>query len=158
MIIRPYTADDWDRVCQIHDSARRDELEAARLESAYLTLEQTAENEGFHEYTIRVAEIDSVVVGFVAFTTEELAWLYVDPQIYGRGVGTALIHAALGETKTSLCAEVLDGNEAAICAYRKAGFDIIGRDSGQMPGNEKFNVSVTILRHAGAASQETPPK
>ncbi|MBZ8140793.1 hypothetical protein CLD22_12890 [Rubrivivax gelatinosus] len=158
MNIRPYTTIDWKRVCQIHDAARRDELAAARLEAAFLTLEQTAENEGFHEYTIRVAVVDAKVVGFVAFTPEELAWLYVDPAVYGNGIGTSLIVSALTETGTPMTAEVLDGNAAAIAVYRKAGFEVIGNEQGQMPGNETFHVSVTVLRHSGAASQVTPAK
>jgi len=149
--IRPYTVDDWIRVCQIHDAARRDELAAAGLAAAYLTLDQTAENEGFHDYAIRVAVIGDRVIGFVAFTDEELAWLYVDPDAYGKGVGTALIRVALSETKASMTAEVLDGNAAAIAVYRKAGFEVVGNEQGFMPGNESFRVSVTVLRHKRAA-------
>jgi ribosomal protein S18 acetylase RimI-like enzyme len=149
--IRPYTTADWERVCQIHDAARRDELAAAGLAAAFLTLEQTAENEGFHDYTIRVAEVDGKVVGFVAFTPEELAWLYVDPAAYGKGIGTSLILSALRENAAPMTAEVLDGNAAAIAVYRKAGFEVIGTEQGQMPGNEKFRVSVTVLKHSGAA-------
>ena len=150
MRVRPFQPADWARVCEIHDSARRDELAAADLEAAYLTLEQTAENEGFHDYAIRVAVVDDEVVGFVAFTGEELAWLYVDPARYRRGVGTALIRAALAETKAPMTAEVLDGNSAAIATYLNAGFEIIGSDEGWMPGNESFAVSVKLLRHPGA--------
>jgi ribosomal protein S18 acetylase RimI-like enzyme len=150
--IRPYTPADWDRVCEIHDAARRDELAAAGLEAAYLTLAQTAENEGFHDYEIRVAELGGRVAGFVAFTDDELAWLYVDPDAYGQGVGTALIRAALAETGAPLTAEVLDGNEAALAVYRKAGFEVVGHAQGRMPGNESFRVSVTELRHPGLAS------
>jgi len=91
MNIRPYPLNDWDSVCRIHAAARLDELAAAGLEAAYLTLAQTAENEGFHNYKIRVAVIEGSVVGFVAFTNEELAWLYVDPAAYGEGIGTSLI-------------------------------------------------------------------
>ncbi|MFN7570851.1 MAG: GNAT family N-acetyltransferase [Betaproteobacteria bacterium] len=151
MNIRPYTSGDWERVCAIHDAARRDELAAAGLDAAYLTLAQTAENEGFHDYEIRVAVLGDGVVGFVAFTTEELAWLYIDPVSYGKGIGTSLIQAALEETRGPLSAEVLDGNEAAISAYRKAGFKVVGHAQGRMPGNESFCVSVTELRHPGAA-------
>jgi hypothetical protein len=32
MHIRPYTPQDWPRVCAIHDAARRDELAAAGLD------------------------------------------------------------------------------------------------------------------------------
>jgi RimJ/RimL family protein N-acetyltransferase len=150
--IRPYSSSDWDRVCEVHDAARRDELAAAGLDTAYLTLAQTADNEGFHEYEIRVAVVRDRVVGFVAFTNEELAWLYVDPAMYGEGVGTSLIRAALTETGAPLIAEVLDGNEAAIAAYTKAGFKVVGHAQGRMPGNEDFSVSVTELRHPGVAN------
>ncbi len=154
MSIRPYTADDWERVCQIHDAARRDELEAAGLSEAYLTLQQIAENEGFHDYVIRVAEVGERVLGFVAFTGEELAWLYVDPVAYGKGVGTSLIRAALLESKAPMSAEVLDGNAAAIALYLKTGFRLVGNDQGVMPGNESFPVSVTLLLHPGLAAQD----
>jgi GNAT superfamily N-acetyltransferase len=151
MHIRPYATEDWERVCQIHDAARRDELAAAGLTAAFLSLEETAANEGFHDYTLRVAEADGNVVGFVAFTDDELAWLYVDSDAYGKGVGTALIRAALLETKSPMSAEVLNGNAAAIAVYRKAGFRIVGNEQGVMPGNESFAVSVTLLQHLGAA-------
>jgi len=151
MHIRPYATEDWERVCQIHDAARRDELAAAGLTAAFLSLEETAANEGFHDYTLRVAEAGGNVVGFVAFTDDELAWLYVDPAAYGKGVGTALIRAALLETKSPMSAEVLNGNAAATAVYRKAGFRIVGNEQGAMPGNESFAVSITLLQHPGAA-------
>lgn len=147
MNIRRYTSDDWKRVCEIHDAARRDELAAAKLDAAYLTLEQTAENEGFHDYEIRVADENGLVVGFVAFTPDELAWLYVDPACYGRGLGGALVAAALSEATGPVSAEVLAGNDAALALYRKAGFEVVGQESGVMPGNEAFAVTVSVLRY-----------
>ena len=99
-----------------------------------------------------MAEIEGALVGFVAFTQDELSWLYVDPQFYGEGVGTALITEALRQAGSSLSTEVLVGNKAAIAVYRKAGFLEVGHASGQMPGNERFSVEVVELRHPGAAS------
>jgi ribosomal protein S18 acetylase RimI-like enzyme len=151
MNIRPYTDDDWSRVCEIHDAARRDELAAAGLAGAFLTLEQTAENEGFHEYDILVAEVAGEVRGFAAFSEHELSWLYVEPGWYRKGIGSALVQAALRATGAPLTVEVLDGNEAAIAVYKKAGFVEVGRASGRMPGNERYAVSVTELRYGGAA-------
>ncbi|WP_422991982.1 GNAT family N-acetyltransferase [Undibacterium sp. Di24W] len=147
--IRPYTSADWTRVCAIHDAARIDELKAAGLTEAFLMLAETAENEGFHEYEIQVAEYEGNVLGFVAFSADELAWLYVDPIFYGKGVGSALIDAALTTCAGPMTAEVLDGNHAAIAIYKKAGFVEIGRAQGHMPGNDAFAVSVTELRHSG---------
>lgn len=151
MRVRAYVSSDWDRVCEIHDAARRDELAAANLDAAYLSLAQTAENEGFHSYDIRVAEVLNRVVGFVAFTSEELAWLYVEPASYRSGVGTSLIQAVLQEVHAPMSAEVLEGNEAALSLYRRAGFEVVGHAQGHMPGNEAFAVSVIELRHPGAA-------
>lgn len=151
MMIRPYTANDWGRVCEIHDAARRDELAAAGLGAAFLTLAETAENEGFDAYEIRVAERDAKVLGFVAFSGDELAWLYVDPVFHGAGIGSALIQAALRETAAPLSAEVLEGNAAALAVYSKSGFVEVGRAQGRMPGNESFAVSVRVLRHPGVA-------
>lgn len=149
MIIRSYSTKDWARLCLIHDAARRDELAAAGLADAFLPLASTADNEGLHEYTILVAELDGEVKGFVAFSDTELSWLYVEPAASRRGIGSALIRAALQAAGGPLTAEVLDGNKAALAVYRKAGFVEVGRDSGRMPGNEAFVVTVTELHHAG---------
>ena len=151
MRIRRYTNDDWTRICVIHDAARKDELSSAGLEDAFLTMEETAENEGFHDYDVLVAEVDGVVQGFTAFSDVELSWLYVDPRCYRNGVGSALVRAALLATAAPLSVEVLDGNERALSLYRKAGFAVLGHSSGRMPGNERFAVSVTELRYNGAA-------
>jgi len=150
--IREYANDDWTRVCEIHDAARKDELSSAGLEDAFLSMEQTAENEGFSDYKVLVAEVADIVQGFAAFSDVELSWLYVDPRCYGMGIGSALIEAALLATGVSLSVEVLDGNERALSLYRKAGFAMVGRSSGRMPGNESFVVSVTQLRY-NATSQ-----
>jgi hypothetical protein len=45
--LRPYAPSDWGPLCIIHDAARRHELQAAGLADAFLSLEQTADNEGF---------------------------------------------------------------------------------------------------------------
>lgn len=149
MKIRNYTNDDWARICVIHDAARQDELSSAALEDAFLSMEQTAKNEGFFDYEILVAEVDGIVQGFVAFSDIELSWLYVDPRCYRMGVGSALVEAALLATGASLSVEVLDGNERALSLYKKLGFAVVGRTSGRMPGNERFAVTVTELRYNG---------
>ncbi len=78
MEIRPYTQADWPRIAAVHDAARPMELHLAGLDGAFLPLSVAAQREGLFDYTILVA-LKPEVVGFVAFTPEELAWLYVDP-------------------------------------------------------------------------------
>jgi ribosomal protein S18 acetylase RimI-like enzyme len=138
-------------MCEIHDAARKDELSSAGLEGAFLTMEETAENEGFHDYDVLVAEMDGVVQGFTAFSDVEISWLYVDPRCYRMGVGSALVEAALLATGAPMSVEVLDGNERAFSLYMKTGFGVVRHINGRMPGNERFAVSVTELRYNGAA-------
>lgn len=66
-------------MCVIHDQARKQELKAANLEAAFKPLEIAAMGEDLFSYNIYVATIDEKIVAFVAFSDDELAWLYVDP-------------------------------------------------------------------------------
>lgn len=55
MNLRPYSPGDWERLCAIHDAARVHELQASGLADAFLSLEQTAENEGLFDGEVVVA-------------------------------------------------------------------------------------------------------
>jgi hypothetical protein len=54
MRIRPYASDYWKRICEIHDAARKYELNASGLIPTFLTLAQTAESEGLFDAEIFV--------------------------------------------------------------------------------------------------------
>ncbi len=143
--IRPYDPADWARLCEIHDSARLDELDASVGRGAFLTLEQTAENEGLFDNRLFVAEVNDLVLGFVAYSEEELAWLYVDPSFYRRGVGRALVRHALGASASALRIEVLEGNKPALELYLAEGFTVIKRVEGNLVGNEAFAAAGLLL-------------
>jgi GNAT superfamily N-acetyltransferase len=145
--IRPYRPTNWDRLCQIHDAARKHELAAAGLSAAFLTLAETAENEGLFDGTVVVAELAGIVQGFVAFTDDELTWLYVAPAAYRQGVGRALLRYALAHTANTVATEVLVGNEAALQLYLAEGFQLVRRVDGNLTGNEAFTASGYILQH-----------
>lgn len=147
MPIRPYHPTDWARLCAIHDAARRHELAAAGLLDAFLTLEQTAENEGLFAGDVWVSESDGEVSGFVAFADDELTWLYVDPARYGQGIGRSLLRHALAACAGTLGTEVLLGNERALALYLSEGFEIVRRADGKLAGNEGFAASGWVLQH-----------
>lgn len=149
--IRPYRSDDWPRLCAIHDRARMDELRRAGLAEAFLPLDVAAERENLFAYELLVAEEDGVAVGFAAHGPEELAWLYVAPECYRKGIGARLVRAALDACPTGLSVEVLRGNDAALNLYKSLGFVESGVHSGAMPGNEQYAVSVHCLVYAGDA-------
>jgi ribosomal protein S18 acetylase RimI-like enzyme len=138
MKIRPYSPSDWPRLCEIHDAARMDELRASAGTAAFLTLQETAENEGLFDARLDVLEIDGTVAGFVAFSPEELTWLYVEPRYYRRGAGRALLRHAIANAGPRLRAEVLEGNEPALRLYLTEGFQIVERVEGRLEGNESF--------------------
>lgn len=151
MNIRSYIKSDWNDLCKVHDLARSDELKSASLESAFLPLEVAAKREGLFEYEILVADCGNEVQGFIAYDDEEIAWLYVNPKMYRKGVGKALVEKALALSNASFTIEVLEGNSSALNFYKRCGFNEVGMDSGLMPGNENYTVTVHLLSNGSNA-------
>ena len=141
--IRPYSPADYDAINCIHDAARKIELSLAQLDDAFLPFSVAAEREDFFDYPhIDVAEINGQVAGFCAYTEEELAWLYVSPDLHRQRIGSALVQAAL-RNEPGICEiEVLFGNDPAKHLYETFGFHLEKLVHGVMPGNESFSVTV----------------
>ena len=144
--IRPYKSTDWSRLCEIHDASRLDELGLTVGTDAFLTLEQTADNEGLFDDKLFVAEVDNIVQGFVAYSDEELTWLYVDPKFYRKGTGRALVRHAVADSAATLGIEILEGNMPALKLYLSEGFKVIKRVEGRLEGNEDFAAAGLVLR------------
>lgn len=144
--VRPYQAADWSRLCEIHDAARLDELQPTVGTDAFLTLEQTAENEGLFDNQLFVAEVSQRVRGFVAYSEEELTWLYVDPPFYRRGVGRALLQHAVAQAGPDMMIEVLQGNAPALALYLSEGFAVTQRIEGKLAGNESHAAVGLVLK------------
>ncbi len=123
--IRPFIQKDFQRLCQIHDPARQEELDLANLSEAFIPLSIAADREGLFDYQILVAEMEGFVVGFVAFTDDELAWLYVDREYSRLGIGTSLVNVVLKKMHEPISIEVLNGNTPALNFYQKFGFEIV---------------------------------
>lgn len=152
MEIREYRPEDWPRLCEIHDAARLDELRHSVGEAAFLTLEQTAENEGLFEANLVVADLSGRVEGFVAFSHDELTWLYVDPSVYRCGIGRALLRYAIAHAGDRMSAEVLEGNDPALQLYLSEGFSIIQKVNGRLCGNDAFAASGYVLERQQTAT------
>ncbi|MCC8063856.1 MAG: GNAT family N-acetyltransferase [Clostridiales bacterium] len=146
ILIRPYEQRDFERLCQIHDPAREKELALAKLPDAFVPLNIAAEREGLFDYQLYVAEYRDTVAGFVAFTEDELAWLYVDVAFSHRGIGSSLVRFALTRMTSDVSIEVLSGNLPAIALYAGFGFTICQTLTGVMPGNEAFPVTVHVMK------------
>ncbi|WP_371363754.1 hypothetical protein SRRS_46400 [Sporomusa rhizae] len=148
MKIRNYEKKDWKRLNEIHDAARIIELNNAGIPDAFLSLEETYENEGLFEYKLLVAEDEiGLVVGFTAFYDEEIAWLYVDPQYHRKGIATKLLNVAMEQAGKVISIEVLENNIEAINLYKKIGFKVVEKASGSLVGNESFIVTGYVLEY-----------
>ena len=152
IVIRPYEAADWAEICRIHDAARLDELRGAGLLEAYLDLEATFENEGLFDDEVWVAEADGRVAGFIAGSSGEITWAYVDPALYRRGVGRALLQHMLDRATGPVELEVLAGNSAR-AFYEALGFVLETTTTGKLAGNEAFQATGhTLVWRPAAAS------
>ena len=146
LAIRPYRPEDFPGIERVHDSARRIELRYAGLEDAFLPLRIAAEREDLFAYPgLFVAELGGEIAGFAACTQEELAWLYVDPAHFRKGVGRALAEHALQRFPGIRRVEVLSGNAPAKALYARLGFVTAATERGRMPGNEAFSVQVDCM-------------
>lgn len=145
--IVPYQSEYWAQMMEIHDAARLMELQQAGLIEAFIPLAEAAENENLFEYTLRIALLDGAVVGFVAYSEDELAWLYVNPKQMRKGIGRQLIQYVLdNNSHRPITVEVLMGNAPAIALYESMGFQTMEIASGFMTGNESFAVSAHIMQ------------
>lgn len=146
LVIRPYRPEDFPGIERVHDRARRVELRYAGLEDAFLPLRIAAEREDLFAYPgLFVAELGGEIAGFAACTQEELAWLYVDPAHFRKGVGRALAEHALQRFPGIRRVEVLSGNAPAKALYARLGFVTAATERGRMPGNEAFSVQVDCM-------------
>ncbi|MTE20531.1 GNAT family N-acetyltransferase [Streptomyces sp. TRM43335] len=148
--VRPYRPEDWEAVSRIHDTARLDELRDSVGVEAFLTLAETYEGEGLFDDRVWVAEDPAAggsgtVVGFVALADDEVTWLYVDPDRYGEGVGTALLRHAVAHGGPRVETTVLAGNERALGLYLREGFVIVETKEGRLAGNEAFPATGHIM-------------
>ncbi|MDJ0595902.1 MAG: GNAT family N-acetyltransferase [Pleurocapsa sp. MO_226.B13] len=144
--LRQYQAKDWKAIAAIHDRARLDELRATVGVEAFLSLADTAENEGLFEGEIWVACDDEIVVGFVAFVDDEVTWLYVSPNHYRQGIGRRLLRKAIANCDSIINISLLSGNDAALNLYLSEGFKIVETKTGKLNGNESFSATGYILQ------------
>ena len=128
---REYKDEDWKAICQIHDRARPDELLGSCDPRGFIPIEQDKEAEDLKGCRKFVACDGETVVGFVGVDGKYLAWLYIDPGHYGKGIGRELLRIGLREIGEGAWTIVLDGNHKAIKLYESEGFQETRRFPGE---------------------------
>lgn len=97
----------------------REQLEA-HPEVIDLPAEQIAEGQ------VLVAELDGRIAGFAALIAGELDGLFVEPDLWKHGVGSALIEAAAREARMQGLSLTVTANPTARLFYEKCGFTLEG--------------------------------
>jgi len=79
LVVRPYSSDDWEGVCRVHDAARPIEVAEYMPAEAVPAMRDAAIEDGeFYESNVYVAcDAAGEVVGFIAVHGEELTWMFV---------------------------------------------------------------------------------
>jgi ribosomal protein S18 acetylase RimI-like enzyme len=134
IVYREYEDKDWQAICQVHDRARPDELLGSCDPRGFIPIEQDQEAEELKACQKFVACIDEQVVGFIGIDDKSLAWLYIDPGHYGKGVGRELLRIGLREIGEGAWTIALDGNHKAIKLYESEGFREVKRFAGENNG------------------------
>ena len=131
---REYRNEDWVAICGIHDRARPDELAGSCDPRGFIPIEQDKEVEDLKRSHKHVACIGDQVAGFVGVDEDYLAWLYVDPAHYGKGIGRALLRIGLREIGEGAWTIALAGNKKAISLYESEGLHEVERFEGDNNG------------------------
>ncbi len=135
-IIRDYRPEDWPAVCRVHDRSRPDELRGSFDVRAFIPLADDPEGEYVESCTMFVAQQGDEILGFAGIDEPYLAWLYVDPAYYRRGVGRALLRHCLARLDEDAWTLACGNNDAALGLYESEGFVVESRFTGDNAGYE----------------------
>ena len=99
----------------------RDQLEA-NPDAIHLPPAQVANGQ------VLVAELDGRVAGFAALVGGELDGLFVEPDLWGQGIGRMLVEAATHEARKRGLALSVIANPRARRFYESCGFTVEGEE------------------------------
>lgn len=87
-----------------------------------------------------VYELDSEVVGFYALYENNLAAIFVKPELQGKGIGKQLINHAKTLRQT-INLNVYKENQASYDFYRSQGFKLANEQTDPHTGHQEFTLS-----------------
>lgn len=132
--IRGYRSEDWSAICKVHDRSRSDELRGSFDARAFIPLAEDSEGEYIKLCEMFVAQCGQEIVGFAGVDDPYVAWLYVDPEYYRRGIGRALLRHCLDHVSKDAWTLACGNNTAALDLYLSEGFEVESRFTGENAG------------------------
>lgn len=95
-----------------------------------------------------VFEKDSKVVGFSALHKNNLAAIFVEPDLQGKGIGKQLLNHAKSQ-RDVLTLSVYKENQASYQFYLSQGFEVISEQPDERTGHQEYTMSsVRVYKHA----------
>jgi putative acetyltransferase len=96
-------------------------------------IERNLASSHFPQVRLTVAEIDGQAVGFAGTAGNDLAMLFIDAGVRGRGIGAALLDHVVGEQSVRTV-DVNEQNDQALGFYVHKGFTVTGRSETDSDG------------------------
>jgi GNAT superfamily N-acetyltransferase/chorismate mutase len=143
VVLRPATAADLPGIAEVHIRAR-DAAYPAMPRTLHPPHEARAWVAGWDlaTYDVWLGETEEQVAGYARFDREWLDDLYVDPDVQGTGIGSALLDLVKAQRPTGFCLWVFESNEPARRFYRHHGLVDLERTDGA--GNEEREPDVRM--------------
>ena len=133
-LIRPYVESDLEGVLSAWENASK--LAHPFLTAAFQAKERyNIPNVYLPNTDTWVAEVEGVVVGFIALMGNEVGAIFVEPRLHGAGVGKALMDKAR-EIHRDLEVEVFEANSIGRRFYSGYGFEPLAEKHHQETGNK----------------------
>lgn len=121
-MIRQYNQNDYNRICEIYNASKLDELRYEATPFKLLPLERDSKRrKALLESDLYVYE-QGGIIGFTAVHDLEIRALFVCSRYRGMGVGEALLRWVVDRFPGDLCLYVACSNSPAIALYEKHGF------------------------------------
>ena len=134
--VRQFNQEDLADICRIYIDAKRDELANEGKVVDIVPLEDDAVIlAAFRESEVIVCEHGGVM-GFAAMFDGQLRALFVHREARGRGVGHALLNAALARAPGGLSLHVAESNLNARQFYERSGFTVTGMENRHYNGTD----------------------
>jgi GNAT superfamily N-acetyltransferase len=122
------------RLAEPHERAELEELQRrASLELPEYREDLLANPDAIHlppaqiaNGQVIVAVLDGELAGFAAVVAGELDGLFVEPDLWGSGIGQALVEAATHEARLSGMTLKVTANPSARLFYQSCGFSVEG--------------------------------
>ena len=148
--IRPYEPADLDAVVDLWYRSWHTALPVLRHPHPIAEWRRRFREEISQQEAVWVAELDERLAGFLAMFEREgyVDQLYVEPELQGRGVGTALLAQARLISPGGLALHALQANTAARAFYERHGF--VAGEPGTNRVNGQPNVAYRWAHRASA--------